>query len=244
MHDYPTVSFERPAAVLFDLGNTLVAYYRQGEFDPVLRSCVHGMLAVLREHASGRAVDFDTALARALACNRERDDHRVWPLADRLAEIFALDAGERAALTPPLTAAFLAPIFATARLDPYAVDVLGEIKALGIKTAIVSNTPWGSPAAPWRAELDRHGLLAEIDAAVFCVDAGWRKPAGQVFAHALRSLDVAAHAAWFVGDDPRWDVDGARRAGLKPYLLAASGAEPRADAVTSLAEIPRLLHRS
>jgi putative hydrolase of the HAD superfamily len=235
------VSSERPAAVLFDLGNTLVAYYRQGEFDAVLRRCVHGMLAVLREHAPSRAVDFDAALARATKCNRERDDYRVWPLADRLGEIFALDEGERPALAAPLTAAFLAPIFATARIDPQAVDVLRAIKALGIKTAIVSNTPWGSPAAPWRAEIDRHGLLAEVDAAVFCVDTGWRKPAAPVFARSLQSLDVPAHAAWFVGDDPRWDVDGARNAGLKPILLATPGSEPRADAVTSLAEIPRLL---
>jgi len=45
-----------------------------------------------------------------------------------------------------------------------------------IKTAIVSNSPWGSSANAWRHELMRHGLLERVDAAVFCGDVGWRKP--------------------------------------------------------------------
>ena len=50
------------------------------------------------------------------------------------------------------------------------------LRSRGIKTAIVSNTPWGSPADAWRAELTRHGLLDKVDATVFCMDVGWRKP--------------------------------------------------------------------
>lgn len=232
---------ERPAAVLFDLGNTLVGYYRSGEFEPVLRRCVTGMLAVVREHAPHRETDFATAFERAWDCNRERDDGRVWPLAERCARIFGLDSNETARLSEPLSEAFLAPIFALARPDPAAVRVLREIKSLGIKCAIVSNTPWGSPAAPWRAELARLELLAEVDAAVFCVDAGWRKPAPQVFAHALRLLDVPASSAWFVGDEPRWDVDGARSAGLRPWLVVPAGAPAAVEGCTTLAGIPALI---
>ncbi len=235
------MTFERPAAVLFDLGNTLVGYYRSGEFEPVLRRCVTGMLEVVRERAPHRAIDFATAFERARDCNRERDDGRVWPFAERCARIFGLGSDETARLREPLTEAFLAPVFALARPDPDAIRVLREIKSLGIKCAIVSNTPWGSPAAPWRAELAGLKLLAEVDAAVFCVDAGWRKPAPQVFAHALQVLDVPASAAWFVGDDARWDVEGARGAGLEAWLIAPAGESAPAEGRTTLAGLPALI---
>jgi putative hydrolase of the HAD superfamily len=115
------------------------------------------------------------------------------------------------------------PIFACAKLDVEAPRVLAELRRRGVKTGIVSNTPWGSPAAAWRAELDRHGLLDKVDAVVFCVDVGWRKPHPAPFHRALECLSVAASEAVFVGDDPRWDVLGAERVGLRPVLLAPDG---------------------
>jgi FMN phosphatase YigB (HAD superfamily) len=36
--------------------------------------------------------------------------------------------------------------------------------------------PLGGPAASWKEELARHGRLDQVDAVVFCVDVGWRKP--------------------------------------------------------------------
>ncbi len=66
----------------------------------------------------------------------------------------------------------------------------------------------------WRAELGRHGLLDRVDTAVFFVDTGWRKRHPAPIQRALQVLGVAASDTVFVGDDPRWDVDGARRAGI------------------------------
>src|SRR6185437_5062898 len=83
----------------------------------------------------------------------------------------------------------------------------------------VSNTPWGSSAEDWRTELARHGLLAAVDAAVFCVDVGYRKPHPAPIQRALALLEVPAAEAVFVGDDPRWDVAGAQAAGVRPILL-------------------------
>jgi FMN phosphatase YigB (HAD superfamily) len=121
---------------------------------------------------------------RALFLNREQSDYAVRPLAGRLQELFgefeSLDAGSA------LGTAFLKPIFAMARLDPQAVPLLEALRGRGIKTAIVSNTPWGSPADAWRAELTRHGLLDKVDAAVFCMDVGWRKPHRAPFDRASR----------------------------------------------------------
>ena len=202
-------------AILFDLGNTLVGYYTSTEFPLVLRRC-------LREcaRALGQSEDpnrDEDLFERALLLNREQSDYAVRPLAGRLHELFgeyeSPDAGSA------LGTAFLKPIFAMARLDPQAVPLLEALRDRGIKTAIVSNTPWGSPADAWRAELTRHGLLDKVDAAVFCMDVGWRTPHRAPFDRALSLLDVAPADALFVGDDHRWDIVGAQNAGLRPVLL-------------------------
>ena len=206
-------------AVLFDLGNTLVSYYQPVDFPPILERSISAVGDTL--HAMGHNIDRKGVNERALRFNRERDDLRVWPLHERLVDIFGLKADLLAPNDLALIMErFLGPIFAVAKVDLDAVPVLTSIRALGLKSAIVSNTPWGSPAKPWRRELDRWGLLAMVDEAVFCVDAGWRKPAAEIFSHALSLLDIAPNQAVFVGDDMRWDVEGARNAGMKAILLS------------------------
>ena len=135
---------------------------------------------------------------RALLLNREQSDYAVRPLAARLQELFGAYESLDEASARALGAAFLKPIFATARLDPQAVPLLEALHGRGIKTAIVSNTPWGSPAGAWRAELTRHGLLDKVDATVFCMDVGWRKPHRAPFDRALSLLEVAPADALFV----------------------------------------------
>jgi putative hydrolase of the HAD superfamily len=205
-------------AVLFDLGNTLVHYYRRGEFSDVLRRCLQSTVSATALTSSD--VDADQLFERALELNRESADFAVRPLAARMHELLPSADIATAATIDAVCRAFMAPIFACARPDPSAAPVLVALRAHGIRLAVVSNTPWGSPAAYWREELDRHGLLGLLDASVFCVDVGWRKPHPAPMQQALAALDVAAENSVFVGDDPRWDVEGARRAGIRPILLS------------------------
>ncbi|HLF09970.1 MAG TPA: HAD family hydrolase [Gammaproteobacteria bacterium] len=233
-------------AVLFDLGNTLVAYYKATEFVPVLRRCIVSVVDALKQHHGDdrRSLNVSQLFERAKAFNQERPDGRVWPLKERLAEIFAAEGGELTdALLDQMTERFLAPILATAKLNPDAIPVLSKIRELGLQSAIVSNTPWGSPAANWRAELARWRLLELVDTAVFCVDVGWRKPAPQVFQHALSSLGVSPDRALFVGDDVRWDIEGARRAGLTPILLGEAPAPADYRTIRRLSDLVPLLER-
>lgn len=218
--------------MLFDLGNTLVSYYVAAEFASVLRRCLSGCVQVL---GSGVRVDEDELFQRALALNVERSDYAVRPLGERLRVLFGetLDA----AVEARLVSAFLEPIFATAVLAPDALSTLAALRERGYLTAIVSNTPWGSAAAPWRDELARHGLLSAVDAAVFCAEVGYRKPHRAPFDRALRLLGVRAADAVFVGDDARWDVAGAERAGIRPILLAPN----RTDATSESIPIARNL---
>ena len=208
-------------AVLFDLGNTLAAYYHAEEFRPVLETAVSGVLEELQRR--GRAgIGFQAALAAALAQNEEAPDFRVRPLAQRLVRIFGVEAHESALITA-LSAKFLEPIFALGRCFDDALPVLQQLRAAGFSTGIISNSPWGSSADLWREELRRLKLLDAVDAAVFCGDVGWRKPARIIFDHAARLLGVRTDQCCFVGDDPAWDAEGAANAGMRPILLDRTG---------------------
>ena len=228
-------------AILFDLGNTLVRYYASGEFPLVLRRCLRECAWALgRTEDDGRDEDL---FERALLLNREQSDFAVRPLAGRLRELFGAYESIDEASAEALGTAFLKPIFAMARLDPQAVPLLDALRGRAIKTAIVSNTPWGSPASAWRDELTRHGLLDKVDATVFCMDVGWRKPHRAPFDRALSLLEVAPADALFVGDDHRWDIVGAQNAGLRPVLLESVLPESRHDhlRIPNLAGIIALL---
>jgi putative hydrolase of the HAD superfamily len=67
------------------------------------------------------------------------------------------------------------------------------------------------------------GLEGLVDQVVFCVEAGKRKPDPLIFEYALRKLGVSPSEAWFIGDDPVWDVLGAKNAGIQPVLFDADG---------------------
>jgi putative hydrolase of the HAD superfamily len=203
--------------VLFDLGNTLAAYYRPSDFGPILERAVDSVLAELA--ARGVAtVARDPALAAAHAENREAADFRVQPMQHRLARIFALDPSDTA-VADALCAHFLEPIFAIGRVYDEVPTMLDELRSAGFRIAIVSNAPWGSPPQPWRAELERLGLGARVDAVVLCGDVGWRKPARAIFDRAVLELGVDHRQCVFVGDELQWDVEGARAAGMRPILI-------------------------
>ena len=232
-------------AVLFDLGNTLVSYYQPAQFMPILRRSLDACLLTLGHTPLNREAQTEL-VHQALELNQERADLAVWPLEERLRVLFShymTGATLDASSMERLCEAFLQPIFATARVNEDALPVLTGLKRRGVKTAIVSNAPWGSSGRTWRTELARHELFAVVDAVVFCRDVGWRKPHPSPFRRALEVLGAAAKDAAFVGDDPVWDIEGADGAGLLPILL---GGRPhhRIPAKTLIASsLPDVLSR-
>jgi putative hydrolase of the HAD superfamily len=216
-------------AVLFDLGNTLVEYYQRDEFPGILRAAI----ASVQDELARRgllSVPLAEAWVRVQVEDHEAQDHRVRPLEGRLARIFGLEAPPPGVMAA-LCRCFVAPILARGRCYPEAIAVLQSLKAQGVRTALVSNTPWGSPAGLWRAEVERLGLAEWLDVTVFCREAGWRKPATPIFALALERLGVDARRCLFVGDDPRWDLAGAQAVGMEAVLVQRGGWAPPCDAV-------------
>ena len=83
-------------------------------------------------------------------------------------------------------------------------------------------------------------VLAIVDSHVV----GIAKPAAEIFRHALEPLDVSPSSAIYVGDTVRYDVRGARAAGLRPvhfdpFDLCVERADH--DHVRQLSEVEPLL---
>lgn len=232
-------------AILFDLGNTLAAYYHADEFAPILQRSVDAVLAELATLGLA-TVPRELALRSALQENREAPDHRFRPMAGRLERIFGIPLGESAALRDRLCEAFLDPIFAVGRVYEDSVPSLAKLRAEGYRTAIVSNAPWGSPPGLWHAELGRLGLAGLVDGVVLCGDVGWRKPASAIFERAAAALDCPAGACVFVGDDLRWDVAGSEAAGMRAVLIDRDRRHPGfpGPRIENLAALFEVLDRS
>jgi putative hydrolase of the HAD superfamily len=98
------------------------------------------------------------------------------------------------------------------------VDGLRQLAKLGVKLGIVSNADGTIEEQLKRGEICQVGeglgvpVLAIIDSTIV----GVSKPAVEIFRHALDPIDVKPERALYVGDTVRYDVRGARAAGLKP----------------------------
>jgi putative hydrolase of the HAD superfamily len=205
--------------VLFDLGNTLVHYFERHEFRAILKEAIINVQNCLIE-SGVLHVSMDDLWSRVEKEDYEYSDNRVRPLEERLMRIFQLES-----LTQPknivttMCRCFMEPIFAKAYCYEDTLPTLEKLRSEGYKTAIVSNTTWGSPAYLWREHLERLGLSSHVDDIVFCRDVGWRKPAKQIFEYAMQKLQVIPQQCVFVGDDPRWDVVGPHAVGIDTILI-------------------------
>jgi len=98
------------------------------------------------------------------------------------------------------------------------VDGLKRLAASGRKLGIVSNADGTIEEQLRRNEICQVGeglgvpVLAIVDSHIV----GVAKPAAEIFRHALEPLGVAPEDAVYVGDTVRYDVRGARAAGLRP----------------------------
>src|SRR5688572_4847719 len=212
-------------AVLFDLGNTLAAYYRTSEFRPILAKS----LDAVRDELSQRhlcSVPLESAVDAAINENREAPDYRFAPMIDRIERIFQVPLATDPSLATTVCSRFLEPIFAVGRVYSDTLPALAQLRGRGVRTAIVSNAPWGSPPELWRRELDRLGLADAVDAVVLCGDVGWRKPAPVIFNHAAKKLGCLPAECVFVGDDLRWDIEGSAAVGMRPVLIDRDGRHP------------------
>ena len=91
------------------------------------------------------------------------------------------------------------------------------------------------------------GVADLFEAVIISAEAGLRKPNPQIYQRILTMLQVEPHAVLFVGDTPREDVLGPRRAAMRVAWVNKRGAPlpdgiPEPDLmVADIAELPALL---
>ncbi|MHB0999264.1 MAG: HAD family hydrolase [Armatimonadota bacterium] len=205
--------------ILFDLGNTLVSYYTRDEFPAILNQSITKVAECLKQH-SLLNISLESALTTAPKENYEAKDLVVRPLLSRLCHIFNLDVLHiSTSLDLELSRCFLKPVFDIARIYDDVIPVLTHLRSAGYRCAIISNTPWGTPASLWREELSRWRLDDLVDTAVFCEEVGMRKPAKEIFEYTLCKLERSPDKCVFIGDDPRWDIVGPQRIGIETVLI-------------------------
>jgi len=119
---------------------------------------------------------------------------------------------------------------------------LRVLRSRGLKIGVVSN--WDTRL---KSICDGLGLTPLVDFIVISAEVGVRKPDPGIFRMALDRAGVRADEAIHVGDLLEEDVEGARRAGVRPVLIdrkkriTGGGPLPDVKVVSTLAELLPLL---
>jgi HAD superfamily hydrolase (TIGR01509 family) len=126
---------------------------------------------------------------------------------------------------------------AAAQVFPDAAPTLSQVRAMGFRTAVISNAP---PSL--RALLVRTGLSPLVDTVALSSDIGVMKPGEAIFRTALERAGVAPGEAAFADDVPA-NVDAARALGFaQAWVIDRDGQVPdREDRLADLSGLPRAL---
>jgi FMN phosphatase YigB (HAD superfamily) len=119
---------------------------------------------------------------------------------------------------------FFQDFIGTFQLRPYGKQLL-KAACASFKVGLVSNFTY-APAI--YASLRKLKINNFFNAVVISEGIGWRKPHQTIFNQALRMLRVKAEETVFVGDSPREDMEGARKAGMRTVFVS-SGFNSLAD---------------
>ncbi|MCH8281511.1 MAG: HAD family hydrolase [Chloroflexi bacterium] len=99
-----------------------------------------------------------------------------------------------------------------------ALSVLGDVKAMGLRIGLISNTGM-TPGSTFRRYLDQQGMLKYFDTLTFSDEVKLAKPSDEIFLLTLRSLGADPPETVHVGDHVQNDVVGAKRCGLKTVWI-------------------------
>jgi putative hydrolase of the HAD superfamily len=206
-------------AIFFDAGNTLIRMDYDAIAAELWRLGVRVTPAVL-EHAERRArVRLDTEVLRPLGTRASTESHAIG--ARYLAYVL-----EGAGVTDPAAIHAVAEWRRTYNLpiglwnvaEPTAHETLAEVRAAGVRAAVISNSN-GSV----RSILDTLGLTRHLDFVIDSGEVGVEKPDPRIFTLTLDRAGVTPDEALYIGDLYSVDVIGARAIGLDAILIDPDG---------------------
>jgi len=205
-------------AVGFDFMGTLVHVHLDNE--KYLRS-MHRRLGELGVACSYRdlieAHDKVAQKYRKIRVDTCREiDNKVW-VADALKEL-RYNAKPQDQLVVEAVDAYFDPFIASLKVAPGALATLSKIKQY-LSLGLVSNFSYGKAI---REALRKLRLDRFLDVVVISDEVGWRKPHPKIFQIFLDELKLDPDEAIYVGDDLKYDIEGAKAAGMKTVLVSGS----------------------
>jgi len=233
----PTV--RRPRAVLFDLDDTLFDHARATrvalgtlrEVDPVF-----GQWSIDELDRRHRMV-LDTWHQEVLAGRTSIDQARIARFAELVVQAGA-DGGEKRAAV--LAGRYRSAYETAWYTVPGARPLLEAIASQGLRVAVVTN----NVRREQELKLARCGLTSLVEVLVTSEEVGVQKPDPKIFQTTLDRVGVAAPDAIMVGDAWATDIEGARRAGVRPVWLNRFGEispDPSVSELRSLEPLAEVL---
>jgi len=144
-------------------------------------------------------------------------DNRFW-VADALKEL-----GYRAKSDDKLIVeavdAYFDPFIASLRVAPRAFATLSKIGKY-VSVGLISNFSYGEAI---RKALRKLRLDRLFNTVVISDEVGWRKPHPKIFKIFLDELKLDPDEAIYVGDDLKYDIEGAKAVGMKAVLVSSGG---------------------
>jgi len=144
-------------------------------------------------------------------------DNRVW-VADALKEL-GYDVRSEDQLVVEAVDAYFDPFMASLRVAPGTFATLSKIKR-SVSVGLISNFSYRKAI---REALRKLRLKRFLDAVVISDEVGWRKPHPKIFQIFLDELKLDLDEAIYVGDDLKYDIEGAKAVGMKTVLVLGSG---------------------
>lgn len=227
----------RPKAVLIDVGGVLLL----PEHDRILGAFERALCPAAPARDLLDSVHYVAAAHFTLDLDVENDWAACWKgYLERYIEACGVAAADREEAHRHLDSEF-----ADAALWVHEItgarDGLHVLAETGVPIGVVSNADGLIGSRLDEMEILQVGPGAGVS--VQCVidsgNVGVMKPDPRIFAMALEAMAVDAADAWYLGDMPAIDVVGARRAGMRPFLIDPLGLHSDApyDAVASLADL-------
>ena len=102
---------------------------------------------------------------------------------------------------------------------PGAHEAIDELKALGVKLALVTN----GAADTQRAKVERFALAHRFDHVQIEGEHGFGKPDERAYLHAMEALGVSARETWMIGDNLEWEVEAPQRLGIYAIWIDVHG---------------------
>jgi HAD superfamily hydrolase (TIGR01509 family) len=213
-------------AVVFDLDDTLINW-RQAEAgaitDLAREKFAPAGIAEATVHATyAEVMAFNIASFRATG--------RWWYIGERLGLLSERLGTQETLLGDALAAHFRERVVRHLGFLPGALDALAAARRAGARTALLTN----GPGHVQRPKVEQFGLAAHVDFVGITGEIGHWKPSPEAFLHVLARLGVAPHEAAMVGDSLDFDIEPARRLGMRTvWVDPAAAPHPAADLVVA-----------